>query len=394
MMKWLGLLDRLPWPLRLIAWVLIGYLVIAVAKAMGGWLILVAAVLWLVALAGYLHETRMLPAALQQGWIMDILDRLTNKAALEAMLERKPVTKSRDIDAGKLLAHLQSRVFGQPDVCRDVANQIRTRFAKTKRSKPIGVFMLAGPPATGKTWFAKVLAEALYGENSAMIVEMAQYSQGHAASSLFGQAKGYAGADSYGLITGALRDKPDRVIVLDEFEKADAEVHKRFLSAWNDGFVTEVSTGEKVATTDAIFVLTTNAAQRQIAELARQFSPEDRDGYSDACKLALRDFFAPEVLSRIDRVFPFLPLAGKDLARIIAGQLEASVKEYEMDIQQIEPEVLFAAIQQASQRNADPREIARIIEKMIDPQVVDLKQQGVKHVRLIEEDEKVRVIPA
>lgn len=393
MSGWLRFVDRLPWLLRLVAWIAVGYVVIAVAKMMGVWLIVIAVVLWLVALAGYLHVTQRLPSSLQQGWLVDILDRLTNKAALEAMLDRKPVTQSRDVDEKELLAHLQSRVFGQPDVCRDVVTQIRTRFAKTKRSKPVGVFMLAGPPATGKTWFAKVLAEGLYGENSAMLIEMAQYSQGHAASSLFGQAKGFVGADSYGILTGALRDKPDRVIVLDEFEKADAEVHKRFLSAWNDGFVTEVSTGEKVSTTDAIFVLTTNAAQRQIAELARQF-PDDRDGYSDACKLALRDFFAPEVLSRIDRVFPFLPLKGKDLARIIASQLETSVKEYEMDIQQIEPEVLYTAIHKASQRNADPREIARIIEKLIDPQVVDLKRQGVKWVRLVEDDDIVKVVPA
>lgn len=389
----IDLISRLPWLAQMIVYVAAGALVASLARTLGWWLAPIAACLWLVVLVAYLYEIDRLPAFFRTTWLMDILDRLTNKAALQQMLDKKPVNQSREVDAEKLSVHLQSKVFGQPEVCRDVATQVRTRFAKTKRSKPVGVFMLAGPPATGKTWFAKVLAEALYGENSAMLVEMAQYGSAHAVSSLFGQAKGYVGADTYGLLTGALRDKPDRVIVLDEFEKADPDVHKRFLSAWNDGFITEVSTGEKVSTTDAIFVLTTNAAQRKIAELALQF-PDNRDAYSDACKLALKDHFAPEVLSRIDRVFPFLPLKGLDQARIIAKQLESSIKEYDMEVDVIEAEVLFAAIQTAGQRNADPREIARIIEKMVDGQLVDLKAKGVRRVRLIEEDDAVVVRPA
>ena len=389
-----SLIGLLPFPVQIAVWAAAGYFLWSAVKAAGWWMVLAALIFWTLAVLGYLHATNRLPTLFRRKWVMDILDRLTDKAGLQAMLNRKPVSRSRTIDEDALRQALESQVFGQHEVCRDVARQIRTRFAKEARSKPIGVFMLAGPPATGKTWFAKVLAEALYGKDSALIFEMAQLSDGHAASTLFGSPKGYRGSDSYGTLTAALRDKPDCVIVLDEFEKSDPDLHVRFLSAWNDGFVTEASTGEKISTTDAVFILTTNAAQRQIAVLGKQFQ-NDRDGYSEASRSALRDTFKPEVLSRIDRVFPFLPLEGMDLARVVARQLESGIKEFGVDVVQIEKEVLHVAIEQASRRNADPREIARMIEKLVDGQVVTLKDRGIRRVQLVEDvDGTIRVEPA
>ncbi len=127
----------------------------------------------------------------------------------------------------------------------------------------------------------------------------------HAASSLFGSPKGYVGSNSYGALTAALRDVPNAVVLLDEFEKAHPEVHKRFLTAWNDGFVTELSDGAKIPTNEAIFILTTNAAARRIGEMARQHTGSHED-LDRIVKSALADAqFAPEVLSRIDEVFAF-----------------------------------------------------------------------------------------
>ena len=105
---------------------------------------------------------------------------------------------------------------------------------------------------------------------------MSQFGQPHAAASLFGQARGYVGSTSYGAMTAALRDNRNAIVLLDEFEKAHPEVHKRFLTAWNDGFITEVSDGARVATNEAIFVLTTNAASRRIGEIARDQTDEPR----------------------------------------------------------------------------------------------------------------------
>src|SRR5499425_1561139 len=103
-----------------------------------------------------------------------------------------------------------------------------------------------------------------------------------------GKPRGYVGSQSYGSLTGALRDVPNAVVLLDEFEKAHPDVHKRFLTAWNDGFITEVSDGAKVPTNEAIFILTTNAAARRIGEMARQHSGS-RDELDRMVKSALAD---------------------------------------------------------------------------------------------------------
>jgi ATP-dependent Clp protease ATP-binding subunit ClpA len=327
-----------------------------------------------------LYQGRYLPAP-----VLAALDRWARPET--------PPAKLTTIEADVFAARLKARVIGQNEVIDQIARTLRRRLLANRPSKPIAVFCFAGPPGVGKTHLAKVMAETLYGDPRHLhFVDMSQNS----AWTLFGSPKGYTGSESYGLLATMLRAVPNAIMLLDEFEKSDSEVHKRFLTAWNDGFVTEASDGAKISTTDTIFVLTTNAAARRIGELAREHRGT-QDELDRLVKSALADAqFAPEVLSRIDEVFAFSEMKGLDIARVVALEIENITRQYDLEITAggIDPQILLAAIDQVSRAGAKGgvREISRGIEKRIADALVEAKLEGVKAVRLVADGEEVRVV--
>jgi ATP-dependent Clp protease ATP-binding subunit ClpC len=276
---------------------------------------------------------------------------------------------------------LHQRVIGQNEAVSAVARAIRRgRVGLKDPKRPIGSFLFLGPTGVGKTELCKALAEAMFGDENAMIrIDMSEYMEKHTVSKLIGSPPGYVGYDEGGQLTEKVRRKPYSVILFDEIEKAHEDVFNIMLQIMEDGRLTD-SQGRRVDFKNTIIVMTSNVGAKNITEKPRQqlgFSSgdgkDDADRNYEDIKAAvtadLRRTFKPEFINRIDDIIVFHQLTHDDI-KAIAGNMMKTVSKRMADMG-ITMETLDSAIDVLADKGFDPVYGARPLRRTIQTAVED-----------------------
>ncbi len=215
------------------------------------------------------------------------------------------------------------RVIGQDHAMATIARRIQTsRAGLDNPDKPIGVFLLAGTSGVGKTETALALAEALYGGDSSLItVNMSEYQEAHAVSTLKGSPPGYKDSDKGGVLTEAVRRRPYSVVLLDEFEKAHPDVHELFYQVFDKGSMDDAQ-GRRIDFRNTLILLTTNVGTELISRrCANAAQLPDAYTLAQALREPLLQVFAPALLGRLVTI-PYYPLSDSMLSQIVRLQLQ------------------------------------------------------------------------
>jgi len=229
----------------------------------------------------------------------------------------------------RLADTLNERVVGQRHALDMIARRIQTSRAGLENpSKPIGVFLLAGPSGVGKTETALALAEALYGgEQNVITINMSEYQEAHTVSTLKGAPPGYVGYGEGGVLTEAVRRRPYSVVLLDEVEKAHPDVHEIFFQVFDKGWM-EDGEGRVIDFKNTLILLTSNVGSDLIMNMCKD--PElmpDSDGISKALREPLLKTFPAALLGRLV-VIPYYPLSDEVIgliARLQLGRVEKRI---------------------------------------------------------------------
>ena len=216
---------------------------------------------------------------------------------------------------------IRTRVVGQDEAVTAVSNAVRrNRAGLGDPNRPIGVFLFLGPTGVGKTELAKALAEFMFHDPNNMIrIDMSEFMEQHSVARLIGAPPGYVGYEEGGRLTEAVRRKPYSVVLLDEIEKAHQDVFNVLLQVFDDGRLTD-GKGRTVDFKNTVIIMTSNFASQQIQELS---ASNGADWEIEAhVKEALKSYFKPEFLNRIDETIIFHVLKPEHLEQIIDIQLQ------------------------------------------------------------------------
>ncbi|HWP99645.1 MAG TPA: ATP-dependent chaperone ClpB [Vicinamibacterales bacterium] len=309
------------------------------------------------------RERRMLKEEVDEEDIAEVVSRWTGI----------PVSRLMESEIQKLLRmedRLRERVVGQDEAVAAVANAIRrARAGLQDPNRPLGSFLFLGPTGVGKTELARALAEFLFDDERAMVrIDMSEYQEKHTVSRLIGAPPGYVGYEEAGQLTEVVRRRPYSVVLFDEVEKAHPEVLNVLLQLLDDGRLTD-GQGRTVDFKNTVVIMTSNVGSHVLAERAA----EGRGALDEAVRrqvtAALREYFRPEFLNRIDEIIFFRPLEREHLRRIVDIQVARLARRLEE--RKLRIELTDAARDLLIAEGYDPAYGARPLRRAIQRLVLD-----------------------
>jgi len=329
-----------------------------------------------------------------------------------------PVSRLAEEEAERLLKLeeiLHQRVIGQDEAVRAVSRAIRRARAGLKDPKrPIGSFIFLGPTGVGKTELARALAEALFGDEDAMIrLDMSEYMERHTVSKLIGAPPGYVGYEEAGQLTEKVRRRPYSVILFDEIEKAHPEVFNVLLQVLEDGRLTDAK-GRTVDFRNTVLIMTSNVGATTIKFGKPGFAatlPEDSyREMKDNVMRELKRTFRPEFLNRIDEIIVFHALSKEDIKKIVdlmINEVNERLKDYDMRVE-ITEEAKDILVKEGFSEEYGARPLRRAILRLIEDEISEgmleerfkagdviqaYAEDGEIKLRKVEEAEEKKVIP-
>lgn len=289
----------------------------------------------------------------------------------------KKLTEGEAARLKKLEATLHKRVIGQEEAVSAVAKAVRRgRVGLKDPKRPIGSFLFLGPTGVGKTEISKALAEAVFGQEQAMIrIDMSEYMEKHSVSKMIGSPPGYVGHEDGGQLSEKVRRNPYAVILFDEIEKAHPDVFNILLQVLDDGHITD-SQGRKVDFKNTIIIMTSNAGAQAIVEpkkLGFASGNDEKQNYErmkGSVMEEVRRIFKPEFLNRIDETIVFRALNKDDMKQIVGLMTKELAKRCETQLG-ITLVVRDAAKQYIVDKAYDPKYGARPLRRKIQDEIED-----------------------